>query len=116
MPEDGYPMRWVESCLIVTMPAEIDVTNAEEAGDVLLAAADRRPAALVIDMSATTFCDSAGVNAVISAYRKTAAAGIELRLVTTAVARIFRLIGVDQLIPIYPELTAALVQVTGQQA
>ncbi len=37
-----------------------------------------------------------------------AAAGPELRLVATTALRILTIVGVDQLIPIYPDLEAAL--------
>jgi anti-sigma B factor antagonist len=110
MPVTSYPLRWTGPCAIITLPAEIDVTSADEVREALLTAVGRGPDTLIIDMSATTFCDSAGVNAVISAYREAAANGTELRLVTTAVLRIFRLIGADQLMPIYPDLAAALDQ------
>ena len=93
---------------VVTMPAEIDITNAEEIRQELLAAAGHDATVLIIDMSGTTFCDSAGVQAIIDVRNQTAAAHIQLRLVATTVLRIFQLVGIDQLIPIYPTLEAAL--------
>ena len=65
-------------------------------------------------MSATTFCDSAGVNAIISAYQEATANGTQLRLVAAAVLRIFKLIGADQLMPVHPTLAAALEQAPGK--
>jgi len=62
---------------------------------------------LIVDMSGTTFCDSAGVQAVIAAYRQAAMTGVQLRLVATQVLRIFTVIGTDQLVPIYPTVEAA---------
>jgi anti-anti-sigma regulatory factor len=44
-------------------------------------------------MSGTTFCDSAGVYAVITAHRQITKTCIQLRLVATAVLRIFKLVG-----------------------
>lgn len=93
---------------VVTLPTEIDVTNAGEIRQALLSAASHDVAVLIIDMSETTFCDSAGVQAIIATYRQATATGTELRLVATAVLRILTLTGVDQLIPIYPTLEAAL--------
>jgi anti-sigma B factor antagonist len=93
---------------VVTMPAELDAMNADEIRDALLSAADSGVTTLIIDMSTTTFCDSSGVHAVISAYRQAAQAGTEVRLVVTTVRRVFRLIGADQLMPTYPTLVAAL--------
>jgi anti-sigma B factor antagonist len=93
---------------VVTLPAEIDVSNVGEVRRALFAAISQDIAVLAIDMSETTFCDSAGVQAIIAAYRQAAATGIEVRLAATAVKRILTLVGVDQLIPTYPTLEAAL--------
>ncbi len=108
MPGDGGAVRRVGPNAVVTMPDEIDAMNADEILGVLLSAVTPGVTDVIIDMSGTTFCDSAGVHAVIAAQKQAAAAGIRLRLVATAVLRIFTLIGADQLIPIYPTLEAAL--------
>jgi anti-anti-sigma regulatory factor len=76
----------------------------------------RGAAVVVIDMSPTTFCDSARVQAIITAYRHAAANGTRLRLVATAVLRILTLVGADQLVPIYPTLEAALAGTPPAQA
>ena len=107
-------LRWDDGRAVVRMPAEIDVTNADEISRRLRAAASRGSSVLVIDMSATTFCDSAGVQAVIDAYNQVnthnqnAGTHTQLRLVATAVLRIITLIGIDQLIPVYSTVEAAL--------
>jgi anti-anti-sigma factor len=104
----GYKLRWVGQHTVVDMPAEIDVTNAEEIRQALLSAASHDAAVLVIDMSGTTFCDSAGVQAIVATRKQAAVTGTQLRLVATVVLRILTLIGIDQLIPIYPTLEEAL--------
>jgi anti-sigma B factor antagonist len=108
MTAEGSGLRWMGEQAVVTVPAEIDATNASEVRQALLAAAGQDAAVLIIDMSGTTFCDSAGVQAIITTYNQAAAAHIQLRLVATAVLRILTLVGVDQLVPIYPTLEAAL--------
>jgi anti-sigma B factor antagonist len=108
MAAEEYKITRTGSRAVVTMPAEIDAMNADEIRDALLAAAGDDVATLIIDMSGTTFCDSAGVHAVITAYKQAAANGIEVRLVATTVRRVFRLIGADQLMLTYPTLQAAL--------
>jgi anti-anti-sigma factor len=82
----------------------------------LLSALGLGAAVVVIDMSATTFCDSAGVQAIITAYRHAAANGTQLRLVATTMLRILALVGADQLVPIYPTLDAALADAPPAQA
>ncbi len=116
MTAEGYPLRWVGRHGVVTLPAEVDVTNADKVREALLAAASHDVAVLIIDMSETTFCDSAGVHAIIAAHKQAAAAGTELRLVATAVLRILTLVGIDQLIPIYPTLEEALAGTPAAQA
>ena len=107
---------------VVRMPAEIDVTNAHEVARRLRAAAKRGPSVLIIDMSATTFCDSAGVQAIIDAYNqaevrnRNAATPAQLRLVATAVLRIITLVGIDQLIPVYSTVEEALADPIGGHA
>jgi anti-sigma B factor antagonist len=102
-----YKIRREGPQAVITMPAEIDAANADQVRQALLSAASPDVAVLIVDMSETTFCDSAGVRAIIAAYRQAAAAGTRLRLVTTSVLRIFQVIGADQLIPIYPTLEEA---------
>ena len=92
---------------VITMPAEIDITNADQVRQALLSAVQPQVTVLIVDMSRTTFCDSAGVQAVIAAHRQAALTGTQLRLVATEVRRIFTVIGADQLIPVYPTVEAA---------
>ena len=99
---------------VITMPAEIDMTNVGQIREALLAAASGQTS-LIIDMNATTFCDSAGVRAIITASQQAAIAGTQVRLVATAVLRIFTITGADQLIPTYPTLEAALAEAPAAQ-
>lgn len=106
--EHDYEIRRAGSQAVITMPAEIDAANADQVRQALLSAARPEVPVLIIDMTGTTFCDSSGVHAVITAYRQAAETGTQLRLVATTVRRIFTVVGADQLMPIYPALDAAL--------
>ena len=108
MPSQDCKVRWIGPHAVAAVPAEIDAVNADKIRQGLLSAVSLGAAVVVIDMSGTTFCDSTGVQAIIAAYRQTAENGTELRLVATAVLRILTLVGVGQLIPIYPSLEVAL--------
>jgi anti-sigma B factor antagonist len=95
---------------VITPPAEIDLTNAVELQDELDAALDRGFTTLVVDMSATTFCDSAGAAALIRARTRASNMNADLRLVIVGgsfVRRVFELNGADQILPIYTSLDAA---------
>jgi anti-sigma B factor antagonist len=108
MTAEEVQVRWIGEQAVVTMPAEIDAVNAGAVRQAIFAEANHDAAVLIIDMSATTFCDSAGVHVIIDTYNQAAATQTRLLLVATAVRRILTLVGVDQLIAIYPTLEAAL--------
>jgi anti-sigma B factor antagonist len=113
MPAEDYKIRWIGQQTVIAMPAEIDVINADDISRALVSAASLRAAVLVIDMSRTTFCDSAGVQALIAAHKQAAATGTALRLVAPAVLRILTLVGIDQMIPLYPAVGEALAGTPG---
>jgi len=95
---------------VVVLPDEIDLSNAGPVGEQLVAAIVPGLAVVVADLSMTTFCDCAGVRSLSLAHREASASNAELRLVvrSRAVLRILALLGADQVLPVYPDLSAAL--------
>jgi anti-anti-sigma factor len=95
---------------VVTLPDEIDMTNAERVGADLQAALATGVTVVVADMTATTFCDSQGVRILVLAHQRAAASGAELRLVVpgAGVLRIMAVLGLEGLLAIYPALAEAL--------
>jgi anti-anti-sigma factor len=94
---------------VVTLPAEIDISNDGLVEDELASALDDGPTVLVADGSRTTFCASAGVGALIRVQYQAAATGTQLRVVASpAVRRIFDLTGADRVLDTYPGLADAL--------
>lgn len=61
-------IRWSGQHAIVTMPAEMELTNSSDVSDLLAAAASQSPEVITADMTATMFCDSAGVHALARAH------------------------------------------------
>ena len=115
MPEISFPVEVVEGVPVVTAPEEIDITNAAGLQAALLEAAlletaEPGRAMVVVDMSRTRFCDSAGLNALVIADRRARADGCEVRLaaVGEAVARVVALTGVDRVVAVYASLEDAL--------
>jgi anti-sigma B factor antagonist len=99
---------------VVTAPAEIDITTAGQLRAMLAAWATRGYTTLVVDMTGTQFCDSAGLTVLVRAHKQALAGNGELRLVLPAsgsVPRIFTLTGLDQLIPHFTGLEQAVAQV-----
>lgn len=103
--------------VVVTLPDEIDFTNADEAEAALLEARDHHPGLLIADMSGTTFCDSMGVRMLTVTCGRAAAAGSELRVVVTRggpVARMLAITGVDRIVPVYGSLQDAMTDAAGR--
>jgi anti-sigma B factor antagonist len=109
---DTIRIRRAGTCgdqLIAEVPAEIDIGNADGLREALLRALNSNARILIIDMSATTFCDVSGVHALERAYHRARASGTQLRLVVTApsVRRMFTLNGLHRIIAMYPSLSVA---------
>jgi anti-anti-sigma factor len=100
---------------VIALPAEIDMANADRVGQQLGAAFTSGVRTVIADMTATRFCDSSGINMLVRAYQQAAAHGTELRLVvpSTAVLRTLTLLGLDDLLPIYPSLSQGLAAAPG---
>lgn len=103
-------MLWLGRLAVVSLPVEIDISNADQIREDLLSIVNRGATTLVVDMSGTTFCDSAGVNALVRTLKRATANGAGMRLVvsTHAVRRVLGITGVDHLIDIYPSVAASL--------
>jgi len=110
MPGAGYEVSWVSGLPVVATPAEIDASNVAEFGKALLSCADGSNPTVVIDMSETVFCDSTGLHQLVRARADAIAAGGEVRLVIRAdtVLRLFAIMGVDSLFPVFATLEEAV--------
>ena len=109
-------MLWIGQVAVVTLPTEIDVTNADTVREELLSVLNQGTALLVADLSKTSFCDSAGVSALVRTFRRAATSESPMRLVvsTPAVQRVLSITGVDRLVDTYPSVAASLAGQPGQ--
>jgi anti-sigma B factor antagonist len=107
---EHYPVLWIGRTAVVSLPAEIDITNADRVREDLLSVLNQGAVLLIADLSRTTFCDSAGVGAVARSFRRAKASQSDMRLVvgTLAVQRVLALTGIDRLLDIYPSVAASL--------
>ena len=99
-------VSWSGRHAVVTMPEEIDMGNSRSVGEQLNAVAGQSPDLVTADLTATVFCDSAGVYVLTRAYELVTANAGELRLALgdSPVARIFELTGLDKLMPVYRDV------------
>lgn len=103
----------INGVAVVETPGEIDITTAERLRAVLLEATSHGHPTVVVDMTGTRFCDSAGLHTLLEAHKRVLAEGHELRLVIPAdgaVPRILTLTGVDHFVPCFTRLEEALGQ------
>lgn len=103
-------VRWSGRHAVVTLPAEIDVTNSADVGEVLAAVAAEHPELITADLTGTSFCDSSGVHAIARGYRLAAQNGGELRLAvgSSPTLRVLELTGLDQVVSLYPDVEQSL--------
>jgi anti-anti-sigma factor len=107
--EDSYPVLWTDRRAVVTVPDDIDISNAQRVSETLLQVINRGAVDLTVDMTGTAACDYAGADALVRAYQRATAHGTQLRMVVTApvVRRVLSMNGLDRLVPVYPSLEAA---------
>lgn len=117
MSEARFPAAWSGQTAVVSAAGEIDLTNAEYLRDALLSTLNAGAAGLVVDLTAATFLDSAGVTALVRASRRASANEAALRLAVTApaVLRVIELVGLNQLVPVYPSVAEAIASLPVQE-
>jgi len=100
---DGEPYTLVE------LVGEADVTNCDSLREVLEAEVAKRPRTLIIDLSGLRFMDSSALHVILRANRSMDREGGVLSLAgpREPVAKMLRLTAADQLIPVYPTVSAA---------
>ena len=112
MAEISFPVEVAGGVPIVTAPEEIDLANAARLRTALLDAAALGNGTLVVDMSQSQFCDSAGLHVLVRAHKRAESEGREVLLVMSAapILRIFAVTGIDCMIPTFSTLDEALSQ------
>jgi hypothetical protein len=75
MGESQHLARETTPPTVIRLPAEIDATNAGRIGEVLYSAFAPGVAAVIADMTDTTFCDSSGARELLLAHHKATADG-----------------------------------------
>jgi anti-sigma B factor antagonist len=96
--------------VIVPLPAEIDIVNAEDVGQQLRAAFASGVTVVIADLGATVFCDTSGARQLLLAHERAVVGNRELRVVISSagVLRVLAILGLDRVLEIYPDLDAAL--------
>jgi anti-anti-sigma factor len=91
--------------VVLTVAGEIDMVTAGALVDAGSAALAGGPREVVLDFHDVSFCDSAGIAALIRIYRQATAAGGTMRVRRTqaTIRHVLQISGVDRVIPIDEE-------------
>ena len=103
--------EWHDEVPVVRLEGEIDASNVDDVGDRLRSIVSNRSVALIVDLTATTYVDSAGINLLFALGEQLTSHQQRLSLVVqegSPIARMFSLTGLDQAIGTHRTLDAAL--------
>ncbi len=111
MPDVSHPVRVIRDASVVAAPEEIDITTAYGLRAALASAA-RGQATVVVYMTRTHSCDTAGLHVLVRAHKRVLAKGGDLRLVISSpdLRQVFAITGIDRVISQFASLEEALAQ------
>jgi anti-anti-sigma factor len=96
---------------VATVTGEIDASNVAEVGVALRGLVTNRSSVLIVDLSPTTYLDSAGINLMFSLGDELRSRQLVLRIVIapgSSIARMLAITGLDVTYPTFPTVAAAL--------
>jgi anti-anti-sigma factor len=102
-------LEHVTGPVVLRLPAEIDMTNAERVGEELCSAFSRGASLVIADLTSTVFCDCAGARQFVLAHNYAQAHDAQIRFVVPDrnMLRVLTLTDLGQLLSIHPSLDAA---------
>jgi anti-sigma B factor antagonist len=119
LPMDNQsPLKLAErrdgDAVVLSAEGIVDMAAAPTLTDQIRTALRQRPAALVVDLTRVTFLATAGMSVLMEAHRKSGELDIPFRVVAQGpvTAKAMQLLGIDDLLAIYPTVATALHGVT----
>ncbi|GAA1924069.1 STAS domain-containing protein [Streptomyces sodiiphilus] len=108
--------RRLETCDVIRLKGELDHHSADELRGPLEGCVAEGCRRIVLDCAALEFCDSTGLNLLLSARMDAEAAGgtIHLAGLNAAVARVFQITGADAVFPLHETVDAALAELPAE--
>ena len=103
--------EWHDEVPVARVQGEVDASNVKEIGDRLRSLLSNRSMAMIVDLSATTYLDSAGINLLFALAEEMRSRQQRLALVVadpSPIARMVSLTGLDRAMPVHPTLPDAL--------
>jgi anti-anti-sigma factor len=107
--DQAFYVRELGSMAVLTPPDEIDASNAGRLREGLIETLTGH-SVVIVDMSDNAFCDSSGIRALVIGMQRARDAGCSLRIVLggSAVRRILKITGVDQVLSTFESLDEAV--------
>jgi anti-anti-sigma factor len=108
--------EWHDEVPVARVEGEVDASNVHEMGDRLRSLLTNRSMALVVDLTATTYLDSAGLNLLFSLGEELRGRQQRLGLVVadgSPIARMVAIVGLDRAVPVHRTLAEALSAAAG---
>jgi anti-anti-sigma factor len=103
--------EWHDEVPVARVEGEVDASNVHEIGDRLRSLLTNRSMALVVDLSGTTYLDSAGLNLLFALAEELRGRQQRLALVVaerSPIARMVGIVGLDRAVPVHATLADAL--------
>ena len=103
--------EWHGETPVAAVQGEVDASNVAEVGVALRGLVTNRSSVLVVDLSTTSYLDSAGINLMFALGDELRSRQLELRLVIppkTSIARMLSITGLDRVYPTYPTAADAV--------
>jgi anti-sigma B factor antagonist len=97
--------------VVVVLPTEIDVTNADTVYQQLVAVLAPGVSTVIADLTSTSFCDSSGVRAIMRTHERARTRDVVLRLAVSpegSVRRVLELIGAALILPVHSSVEEAM--------
>ncbi len=103
--------EWHGDTPVAVVQGEVDASNVAEVGVALRGLVTNQSTLLIVDLSSTTYLDSAGINLMFALGDELRSRQLTLRLVIapgSSIARMLTITGLDKAYPTYATLAEAL--------
>lgn len=103
--------EWHGDVPVAVVTGEVDASNVAEVGVTLRGLVTNQSSVLVVDLSPTTYLDSAGINLMFALGDELQSRQLTLRIVikpSSSISRMLAITGLDKTYPTYTTLAEAL--------
>lgn len=100
----------LNGAIILSIQGEVDLANAASLRTELTSAIGTGTRLIVVDLTDLRYIDTSGINVLLDTHRAFAKDGSVIVLVvgSSMIQRTFKIIGLEQLIPMYPTVETAI--------